>query len=252
MPSKDSFMTGVYDNLFENRSKRVYPRQPMMPGSESDEMIRRRNTSAVKGREAGHESRQGTKMRRLVRTDRDLVITELPDRDRISTTIGFFARLQLSRQVLVKLAMQPTDEIRTKKIHRWLRLDPAHHRPLRENVGTGEMLVRTLGRLGSEITAHRALDVRRERFVALDEVGVIAVHLAYQRCDTLADQRGGQSGLKPSCGAMNIVSQRNQLLMPGGGQERLERGRPRIEFGRHWHEKLKVAQSGFSPVILGL
>ena len=109
-------------------------------------------------------------MRRLVRTDLDLVITKLPDRDRISTAIGFFARLQFNRQVLVKLAMQPADEIRAKKIHRWLRLDPAHHRPLRENVGTGEMLVRTLGRLGSEITAHRALDICRKRFVTLDEV----------------------------------------------------------------------------------
>ena len=79
----------------------------------------------------------------------------------------------------IKFAVKPAEKIGGINIHRFFR-QSFFHEFLHRDMGQTELLVVTLGLIVREIALHRPLDVAGYGFMALDQVGIIAVHFADQ------------------------------------------------------------------------
>jgi hypothetical protein len=88
----------------------------------------------------------------------------------------------------IKFAVEPAKKIEGINIHRLVG-EPFFHEFLHSDVGQTELLIVMLGLIVREIEFHSPFDVTGYGLMALDQVGIIAVHFADQIRHTLEYKR---------------------------------------------------------------
>jgi hypothetical protein len=97
------------------------------------------------------------------------------------------------------------------------------HPILRLDVGEVKLLERAAFGVGRKFMGERGVDVARHSAMAFDEVGVITIHRAHERCDAATSDRLKRPA-QTFGAAKQFESKRGEASIPIIGQKRLEIG----------------------------